>query len=66
MAETYTDNGVIVVGDRNTLLVMAFMHEPRNRNMEAPYTHWGMYVILAGVIFHGLSGLKQKKNKVPN
>jgi hypothetical protein len=58
--------GSLLLAIGTLLLVMAFMHEPRNRNMEAPYTHWGMYVILAGVIFHGLSGLKQKKNKVPN
>ena len=42
-------------------LVMAFMNEPRNRDLETPYTHWGMYLILFGVTLHGLSGLKQGK-----
>jgi hypothetical protein len=42
-------------------LVIAFMNEPRNRNLETPYTHWGMYLILLGVTLHWLSGLKQRK-----
>ena len=45
------------------LLVIAFMNEPKNRNLETPYTHWGMYLILFGVTLHWLSGLKQRKNK---
>jgi hypothetical protein len=45
------------------LLVIAFMNEPRHRNLETPYTHWGMYSILFGVTLHWLSGLKQRKNK---
>jgi hypothetical protein len=44
------------------LMVIAFINEPRSGNLEAPYTHWGMHVILAGVIFHGLSGLNRKRS----
>ena len=54
-------SSLLVIG--TLLLVVAFINEPRNRDMETPYTHWGMYVILLGVISHWLSGLKQKKNK---
>jgi len=54
-------SSLLVIG--TLLLVIAFINEPRNRDMETPYTHWGMYVILLGVILHWLSGLKQKKNK---
>lgn len=43
------------------LLVIAFMNEPRTRNLETPYTHWGMYLITFGVTLHWLSGLKQGK-----
>jgi hypothetical protein len=53
---------MLVIG--TLLLVIAFINEPRHRDMKAPYTHWGMHVILAGVILHGLSGLKQKKNQI--
>jgi hypothetical protein len=45
------------------LLVIAFINEPRNRDMVTPYTHLGMYVILLGIILHWLSALKQNKNK---
>jgi hypothetical protein len=45
------------------LLVIAFMNEPRNRDLATPYTHWGMYAILLGIASHWLSGLKQKKNE---
>jgi hypothetical protein len=45
------------------LLVIAFMNEPRSRDLATPYTHWGMYAIVLGIASHWLSGLKQKKNK---
>jgi hypothetical protein len=45
------------------LLVIAFMNEPRDRDLATPYTHWGMYAILLGMASHWLSGLKQNKNK---
>ena len=45
------------------LLVIAFMNEPRDRDLATPYTHWGTYAILLGIASHWLSGLKQKKNK---
>lgn len=45
------------------LLVIAFMNEPRNRDLATPYTHWGMYAIVLGMASHWVSGLRQKKNK---
>jgi hypothetical protein len=45
------------------LLVIAFMNEPRNRDLATPYTHWGTYLILLGISLHLLSGLKQKKSE---
>jgi hypothetical protein len=45
------------------LLVVAFMNEPRNRDLASPYTHLGAYLILLGISLHLLSGLKQKKSE---
>ncbi|MBK9317349.1 MAG: hypothetical protein IPM55_24340 [Acidobacteria bacterium] len=45
------------------LLIIAFIDEPGKRDMEAPYTYWGMHVILLGTIFHVMSVLKEKRNK---
>ena len=45
------------------LLVVAFIEEPRNRDLSTPYTHWGMYVIVLGVALHWLSALREGKGK---
>jgi len=54
-------SSLLVLG--TLLLIMAFINEPRNRDMETPYTHWGMYVILLGISLHWLSALKRNKHK---
>jgi hypothetical protein len=44
------------------LLVVAFIDEPRNRDLSTPYTHWGMYAIVLGIALHWLSALREGKS----
>jgi len=50
-------SGLIVVA--SGLFIVAFFYEPRLTGLDTPLSHWGMYTIGAGTLFHFFSGLQQ-------
>lgn len=52
-------SGLILIA--TLLFIAAFFYEPRLSNLYTPLSHWGTYTIVAGIVFHLLSGLGQKK-----
>ena len=50
--------GSLLLGIGTLLLVRAFMTEPHTGILVTPFTHWGMYLVLGGVILHVLSAIK--------
>ena len=48
-------SGFIVLA--TLLFFVGFVYEPKLANLHTPYSHWGMYAILAGTVLHLLSGL---------
>ena len=55
--------GSLFLGIGTLLLLRAFMTEPATGISVTPFTQWGMYLLLAGVIFHILSGLRRGKSQ---
>jgi hypothetical protein len=45
------------------LFMAAFFYEPGLANLYTPLSHWGMYTIGAGTLFHLLSGVRQNEGK---
>ena len=41
------------------LLVYAFFSEARTRDLDTPYSHWALYLILFGVVLHAISGWRK-------
>lgn len=39
------------------LLIIAFFYDTKLEHLETPFTHYGMYLLLAGTFFHLFSGL---------
>ena len=39
------------------LFIVAFFYEPKLANLETPLSHWGMYLIALGTLFHLFSTL---------
>lgn len=52
-------SGLIIVA--SLLFIAAFFYEPGLRDLHTPLTKWGAYAIVAGTLFHLLSGVSQKK-----
>lgn len=52
-------SGLIMIA--SFLFIVAFFYEPSLRDLYTPLSHWGMYSIVAGTVFHLLSGIGQKK-----
>ena len=42
------------------LFIVAFFYEPKLTNLYTPLSHWGTYTIVAGTLFHLISGVRQK------
>lgn len=40
------------------LFIVAFFYEPGLSNLRTPFSHWGTYTIVAGVVFHLASGVE--------
>ncbi len=40
----------------SALFVAGFFYEPTLSDLETPLSHWGAYVIVAGVLLHIISG----------
>ncbi len=54
-------SGLILIA--SVLFILAFFHEPRLRDLDTPLSHWGTYIIVAGTVFHLLSGVGQQWDK---
>ena len=50
--------GSLFLGIGTLLLVRAFISEPATGLLVTPFTHWGMYLMLGGVILHVLSAIR--------
>lgn len=57
-------SGLIVIA--SLLFIVAFFYEPRLRDLYTPLSHWGMYIIVAGTLFHLLSGARQGREASAN
>jgi hypothetical protein len=55
-------SGLIVIA--SLLFIVAFFYEPRLRDLYTPLSHWGTYTIVAGTLFHLLSGAGQRRKAV--
>lgn len=52
--------GSALIFTASILFIVAFFYEPGLRDLKTPLSHWGTYTILAGTVFHLLSGVEQK------
>jgi hypothetical protein len=52
-------SGLIFVA--SLLFIAAFFYEPTLSNLHTPLSHWGTYTIVAGTVFHLVSGIGQKQ-----
>lgn len=43
------------------LFIAAFFYEPGLRDLDTPLTMWGAYAIVAGTVFHLLSGIRAEE-----
>ena len=56
-----TGSALIVIS--TVLFLVGFIYEPKLAELKTPYSHWGMYLILAGTLLHLLSGLGPRATK---
>ena len=52
--------GSVLIFTASILFIVAFFYEPGLSNLYTPLSHWGTYTIVAGTVFHLLSGVEQK------
>ena len=60
-ATQITGSALIVIA--TFLFLVGFIYEPKLAGLETPYSHWGMYLILAGTLLHLLSGLSPRDTR---
>lgn len=53
-------SGMIMVA--SALFVAGFFYEPTLKDLETPLSHWGTYVIVAGVLLHIISGVGEERD----
>ncbi|MDT5123996.1 MAG: hypothetical protein QOC96_3478 [Acidobacteriota bacterium] len=46
------------------LFIAAFFYEPKLADLYTPLSHWGTYTIVAGTLFHLISGVQQRNAKL--
>ena len=56
--------GSVALTGSSLLLVYAFFIEAQTRDLKTPYSHWAIYLTLAGIILHAISGMKQNKSSL--
>src|SRR5215510_16185362 len=54
-------SGSIFILVASLLFITAFFYEPTLNDLHTPLTHWGTYTIVAGIVFHLVSGVGEKK-----
>lgn len=54
--------GSVLIFTASILFIVAFFYEPGLSDLYTPLSHWGTYTILAGTVFHLLSGVEQKRD----
>lgn len=52
--------GSAMIMAASALFVVAFFYEPTLSDLETPLSHWGAYVIVAGVALHVFSGVREE------
>jgi len=53
-------SGSILIMLASVLFIAGFFYEPKLANLYTPLSHWGAYAIVAGTLFHLISGAWQK------
>ena len=48
--------GSLLIVAASTLFLIAFFYEPNLTDLRTPLSHWGTYIIVAGVLLHVISG----------
>jgi predicted Na+-dependent transporter len=51
--------GSAVLTGGTLLLVYAFFSEPKTRDLTTPFSHQALYLLLLGIVLHGLSSFNQ-------
>jgi len=51
--------GSLLIVVATGLFVAGFFYEPRLAELKTPLSHWGMYLILAGSLFHVFSAAQK-------
>jgi peptidoglycan/LPS O-acetylase OafA/YrhL len=54
--------GSAMIMAASALFVAAFFYEPTLKDLETPLSHWGAYLIVAGVALHVISGLGEERD----
>lgn len=49
--------GSVMIASASIAFVIAFFYEPTLADLKTPLSHWGMYLIGVGTLFHFFSGL---------
>jgi hypothetical protein len=51
--------GSILIMLASLLFIAGFFYEPKLADLYTPLSHWGTYTIVAGTLFHLISGVRQ-------
>jgi MFS family permease len=54
--------GSAMIMTATVLFVAAFFYEPTLKDLETPLSHWGTYVLVAGVALHVISGVGAERD----
>ena len=52
--------GSILIIVASFLFLFAFFYEPKLTDLHTPLSHWGTYIIAAGVLLHVISSVRQR------
>ena len=56
--------GSILIMLAAVLFIAGFFYEPKLDNLYTPFSHWGAYTIVAGTLFHLISGVGENNAKL--
>ena len=52
--------GSLLIIAASVLFLIAFFYEPKLTDLDTPLSHWGTYIIAAGVLLHVISSVRQR------
>ena len=54
--------GSILITLASLLLILAFFYDTTRGDLRAPLSHWGIYAIAVGTLFHLFSSLRERRD----